>query len=727
MVEIYVKTNTDYSKNGDITLTPTSCTYKDSEKELVLEHIQDEEGRWKYIAFENVIAAEENGKKKLYRIYNVVKSLNSVTAYARPIFYDLIDKVLLDVRPTEKNGQEALNIILADTGFKGHSNILSLNTAYYVRKNIVEALIGDANNAFINRWGGEFYCENFDIYINQKVGSDNGVKVEFGYNLNEIEENINIEDVVTRIIPVGFNGIMLEGESPWIDSPLINKYTHIKSRIVEFSNIKVKEGSDEEGFETIEEARAEMIKQCKLLYENGADKPSINYKIDMINLANTTEYEHLKMLVNVNKGDTVICYIKHLDIDVKARVIDYEKDLLTGEYISIELGNIIDNFFDNQADIQHKVDNVFNDNGNIKAETLEGAINALQTKFEALRDVAQPQQVRAILFEDRIEDSPTFGCMCLGTFGFEIAGSFKPGTKEWDFRTFGTGQGFVADHIITGVLNAALIKAGKLESMNKSTWISMEDGTFNFANKIKFDGKTFTIDLSGEDLTTNESIKAAFKIMNESISSKVSNNEFSTYKKQTAKEISSKVSNGDFDSYKKQTADDISSKVSKGNEFGTEFKQNAKEFNFDIGKDGMNVKINKDGQIIRNGALTVINSNGAVTIDASKLMFRILTYGQGSIVIPNGSQSATVTIRHNLGYNPIFKGQIGYINTSGGTEYYSDSLCLFKVSDGTVNYNVRMFVNTTELKIIAWRSKDLINSGTKTFYYRYFIEEGVNI
>lgn len=151
MVEIYVKTNTDYNKNGDITLTPTSCTYKDSEKELVLEHIQDVEGRWKYIAFENVIAAEENEIKKLYRIYNVVKSLNSVTAYARPIFYDLIDKVLLDVRPTEKSGQEALNIILADTGFKGHSNILSLNTSYYVRKNIVEALIGDANNAFINR------------------------------------------------------------------------------------------------------------------------------------------------------------------------------------------------------------------------------------------------------------------------------------------------------------------------------------------------------------------------------------------------------------------------------------------------------------------------------------------------------------------------------------------------------------------------------------------------
>lgn len=459
MIEIYLKTNTNYDKNGDITLDPTSCTYKDSENFITLEHFIDDEGRWKYINFENVIAAEENGKKKLYRIYNVVRELYSVTAYARPIFYDLIDKVLLDVRPTNKIGQEALDIILADTGFTGHSNISNLSTAYYVRKNIVEALLGNEENSFLNRWGGEFYCENFDVYINDKIGSNNGVRVEFGYNLNEIEEDVNIEEVVTRIIPVGYDGIMLEGNAPWVDSPLINKYTQPKMRVIEFSDIKVKENSeDEEGFDTIEEARAELIKQCNLLFDNGIDKPVINYKIDMINLANTTAYKDFEMLVEVNKGDTVTCYIKHLDIDVKARVIDYERDLITGEYTYIELGNVVSNFFNEQADIQSKVNNILNSNGSVKAQTLEGTINAIQAQFKALKDVAQPQDVRAMLFEDRVEDSPTFGCMCIGTMGFEIASSFKPGTKEWDFRTFGTGKGFIADHIIAGILSAVLIR-----------------------------------------------------------------------------------------------------------------------------------------------------------------------------------------------------------------------------------------------------------------------------
>lgn len=544
MIEIYLKTNTNYDKNGDITLEPTSCIYKDSEKEVTLEHFFDDEGRWKYIEFENVIAAEENGKKKFYRIYNVVRSLYSVTAYARPLFYDLLDKILLDVRPTKKLGQEALNIILADTPFIGHSNITKIGTAYYIRKNIVEALLGDDKNSFLNRWGGEFYCENFDVYINDRIGSDNGVRVEFGYNLNEIEEDINIENVVTRIIPVGYDGIMLEGNTPWVDSTLINKYTHIKMRVVEFSDVKVKENSeDEEGFNTIKEARTELINRCNKLFEEGIDKPTVNYKIDMINLANTTAYKDLKMLVEVNKGDTVTCYIKHLDIDVKARVIDYERDLITGEYTYIELGSVVDNFFNNQADIQNRVDNIFNSNGNVKAETLEGAINALQTQFKALRDIAQPQKVRAILFEDRIEDSPTFGCMCLGTMGFEIASSFKPGTNEWDFRTFGTGKGFVADHIITGILNAALIKAGILKSENEITWIDMENGTFNFADKVKFDGVNFEVDLSGNDLATNGSVDTKIEANNEGISTVITNveKELKTQITQNAESIKEKV------------------------------------------------------------------------------------------------------------------------------------------------------------------------------------------
>lgn len=494
MIEIYLKTNTNYDKNGDITLEPTSCIYKDSEKEVTLEHFFDDEGRWKYIEFENVIAAEENGKKKLYRIYNVIRSLYNVTAYARPIFYDLADKVLIDVRPTLKNGEEALNILLEGTGYTGHSNISKLNTSYYVRKNIVEALIGDIDNSFINRWGGEFYCENFDVYINDRIGSDNGVRVEFGYNLNEIEEDINIENVVTRIIPVGFNGITLEGDTPWVDSSLINKYTSPKMRVIEFSDVKVKEGPDDEGFDTIEEAREELIKQCNLLFENGIDNPTINYKIDMINLANTIAYKDLKMLVEVNKGDTVTCYIKHLDIDVKARVIDYERDLITGEYTYIELGSVVENFFNKQADIEATVNKITNPDGTVNAIEVAGVLNAINVKMRAMKDIAQKQDVRALLCEDLDPESPTYGAMCYGTMGFMIASERTPDNRDWDWRTFGTGKGFFADLIVAGTMLADRIRGGVLESIDGSIQLDLSDSSTGI--QFKRNGKK-AIDILG--------------------------------------------------------------------------------------------------------------------------------------------------------------------------------------------------------------------------------------
>ena len=465
MIEVYLKTNKNYEMNGEMTLEPSSCIYKNKEYLLTIEHPFDKLERWKYLDYENVIKTEG----KLYRIFNVVKSLDYITAYARPIFFDLIDTILLDVRPTNKTGQQALEEILKGTGFKAHSNISTLNTAYYIRKNIVEAILGNDENSFLNRWGGEVLLDNFDIYINDKIGSDNGVRVELGYNLNEIEEDINIEEVATRIIPTGYNGIMLDGSTPWIDSPLIKKYTKPKMRVINFDDVKVKESeADEEGFNTIEEARQELVKRCNKLYEEGIDKPSVNYKIDMINLANTTAYKDYIKLVTVNEGDTVTCYIPGLDIDVKARVIDFEKDLITGEYISLELGNAISNFFKEQADVQSKINNILNSNGTVKGNEIQGFLDATKAKLVAQKEIGQLQDVRAFIWQNLDPNSPSYGCMIGGSAGIQISQQRTPDGKDWDFTTAITAEGLIADKIV-----------GRLfSSKNGMTKIWMETGTF---------------------------------------------------------------------------------------------------------------------------------------------------------------------------------------------------------------------------------------------------------
>lgn len=462
MIQIYKHENTNFGVNGDITLTPTSSIFKmelNSTCEIELEHPYDNLGRWKYIVTDNVIAGPTPySEKQLFRIYETEKTLTGIRAYARHIFFDLIDTVLLDVRPTQKTGEEALNILLQGTGYKGHSNLVDLNTAYYIRKNIVEAIAGDDENSFVNRWGGERLYDNFDIYVNSHIGEDNGVRAEFGYNLTEIEEKINLEDTVTRIIPLGYNGIMLDGDKPWVDSSNINKYAKVKAKVVEMQDIKVKENKDDEdGYNTLAEAQNAMKQRCKELFEGGLDLPTCTYSVAMEDLASTTAYKDYKVLETVSIGDTVHCKHIGLGIETKARCVALEWNMISKKYSSLTLGDVTKNFFDEQSDVATRVENILNSNGTVNANKLQGVVNGLNTKLKAQKDIAQKQDVRAILFEDLDPESPTFGATAIGTVGLEIASKRNATNTDWEWNTFITAGLVYADWLV-GKLMTVLIQ-----------------------------------------------------------------------------------------------------------------------------------------------------------------------------------------------------------------------------------------------------------------------------
>lgn len=464
MIQIYKHENINFEANGDMTLTPTSSIFKmelNGICEIELEHPYDKLGRWKCIVADNVVAGPTPySEKQLFRIYETEKTITGIKAYARHIFFDLIDSILLDVRPTQKTGEEALNILLQGTGYTGHSNLVDLNTAYYIRKNIVEAIAGDDENSFVNRWGGERLYDNFDIYINSSIGADNGVRAEFGYNLTEIEEKINLEDTVTRIVPLGYNGIMLDGEKPWVDSPNINKYAKIKTKVVEMPDIKVKENADdEEGYNTLAEAQNAMKKRCEELFEGGLDLPTCTYSVAMEDLSSITAYKGYEVLETVSIGDTVHCKHIGLGIETKARCVALEWNMISKKYISLTLGDVTNNFFDQQSDVATRVDNILNENGTVNANKLQGIVNGLNTKFKAQKSIAQKQDVRAILFEDLDPNSPTFGATAIGTVGLEIANKRNATNTDWEWNTFITAGLVYADWLVGNLMTVLIQNA----------------------------------------------------------------------------------------------------------------------------------------------------------------------------------------------------------------------------------------------------------------------------
>ena len=565
MIEVYVKGNEDYESNGDMTLTPTTCEVEltvEGIAELTLEHPIDDLGRWEYLVNDNVIAAPTPySKKQLFRIYDYTKTETEVTAYARHIFYDSAGEMLVDVRPTDKTGQEALDIILSGTKYKAKTNIKTRSTAYYIRKNIMEAIGGDDENSFINRWGGERMYDNFTVIINDRLGGDYGACAEFGRNMTGIEADISIDDVVTRIIPVSYNGHTLEGEEPWIDSPLIGSYANPRTAVIKFEDVKLLEDCQEgeEGFSTLELLREELKRRCTKEYENGLDKPKVNYKVDLVEVANTEDYKDYKKLTTIGIGDDVLTKDRKLKINVTARCIRLVYDCIEEENAEVELGNFIENYFDKTTSAADIIQKVTREDGTLKAEEVYGKIDAVKAQLKAQRDISQPSEVRAVIFEDLVEGSPTYGAMSIGTMGFCIASERTADGKDWDWKTFGTGSGFYADYICVGQLDGALIKADSIQAESISinykksveTHISEAVNTVERNYKNDIDGlksdfkKTYTtfqyVDETAGNLA-NEAESNANSYTEEKLKKYVTTVEMGTTINQTAEEIKTEAS-----------------------------------------------------------------------------------------------------------------------------------------------------------------------------------------
>lgn len=505
MIQVYSPDNTDYEHNGNMTLLPEEATIHivlNGEWTATIEHPIDQEGRWKYIVDNAVVKMPSFNGEQLFRIRNKEKSDSGVSAELTPIFLDAKeDCFLVDVRPTEKNGQEALDLMTAQNKkYSAKSDIKTISTAYYQTKNLIEAINGDDENSFVNRWGGEIIYDNYNVTINERAGGDYGVQVLYGKNIVEdgFSEMVDMSEVVTRIVPKAYNGYMLEGDEPWIDSPLIEKYPTAHYGVMTFEDVKMRTDASEDDEEngviicdTQEELEKALKKKCEEQFEAGVDKPKITIKVDMELLQNTELYEDVMELEKVLLGDTVHCNHSKLRIISDARAIELEWDAIKNKIKSVTLGDFQYNFLSNASSVMNRVEQAIRTDGTLIGQQVMGIINGVKAQLKAQSTAAQKQAVRAVMFEDLDPSSPTFGAMCIGTLGFEIASERTEDGRDWKWSTFGTGKGFFADFIVAGTMLADRILGGTLRIGgvgDKNGIISVTDNKGNRIAEISNEG-----------------------------------------------------------------------------------------------------------------------------------------------------------------------------------------------------------------------------------------------
>lgn len=327
-----------FNDNGLCVLMPTRCELTEELNamlEILLEHPIDVEGRWSKLLEMNIIKAAT----QLYRIYDKQTKLNSDNSKvrsvkARHIFYDLNDKLLVDVRPENKNGHDFIEYVMTNTynddpdhyypqfDFTYNSDIVNTATSYFIGTSVTGALLG-ADNCFINRLGGEIYRDNFYFSINEhkEHSKQNAFDIRYGVDMIEVEEHVDYSDLVTNLIVsdnFGHSTVLTHGNTPRI--------AHHISRSVLFSY-----DSEESSASFNQDAQA---------YFDLYKYPKLNYKVKFANLKNLDLYKDFIGLQECNVGDTGYIYCEELGISTLQKVIKKTTDLLTGDVLSIELGNL---------------------------------------------------------------------------------------------------------------------------------------------------------------------------------------------------------------------------------------------------------------------------------------------------------------------------------------------------------------------------------------------------
>lgn len=446
---------------------------------------------YKYIQEESILKVKVDYGNEYFRIAKIRKTSRDIVVFARQItISETLDMWLEDVRPEGQNGQGALSWILDNSKGKKDIRVFSdlenNSTAYYINMSMYKAL-HDCDQSFKNRWGGEVQRRGYDLTINRKIGKHRGVQIRSRKNLKGFEFNTNIDNLVTRIKPVGFNGITIDG---YVDSPLINNYSSIKTREIKYEDIKVKTENDKEGFNTLAEAQEELIRRANLEFTvNNLDKIRADYRVNFVQLEYTEEYKNYVQAERVYLGDEIDVYEEILDVDITVRSIRKKFDVISQKVIEIELSNEV------KKDKPPSIGDISNALSKLETTTneqntwLENAINnANDLIHNGLKDSYVIVKQNEVLIMDTTDINTANNVWRWNSGGLAHSKNGYYG----DYSTAITQDGsIVATMITSGILNANLLQTGVIRSKNKNFELNLDSGVMKVLNgsfKLMVDG-----------------------------------------------------------------------------------------------------------------------------------------------------------------------------------------------------------------------------------------------
>ena len=409
------------------------------------------------IALRSLIMAKPNpvDDPQPFRVYRITKPLNGVvTVYARHISYDL-DGIPAQpfTAPNAPAAMQALkNNAVTPCPFTFWTDKTTTATMTNSTPQSIRSLLGGVRGSVLDVYGGEYAFDRYMVRLYTARGMDRGVSIRYGKNLTSLQQDENCAAVYTGVYPfwTGSDGELVQLPEKIVNAP--GTYDFVRILTLDLSS-EWQEKPTEEQLRTRTE---------RYIRENNIGVPKVSLSISFVQLEQYEEYKHLALQERVSLCDTVNVEFPRLGVSATAKVYKTVYDVLRDRWESVELGDARTTLADTIAAQGQEIKNL------PQSSAMQAAVFALTAAIlgasggaTRLLDTNNDGMPDTLYIAD---DPDPKKAVKVWRFNYEGWGASKNGYNGPFVLGASLENGFIADFITAGTLNANLIKVINLQA-----------------------------------------------------------------------------------------------------------------------------------------------------------------------------------------------------------------------------------------------------------------------
>ena len=441
-----------------------------------------------------------------FRIYRITRPMNGIISiYARHVSYDLagIPVGVFDANNAQSAMQGLKNNSLVANPFLFETTMPTVANFSCQYPQPCRNLLGGQEGSILDVYGGEYEWDEWTVHLQSRRGLDNGVRITYGKNLIDIEQDENIANMKTGIVPYWINSE--NGEVIYSSPQIIQAPGEFN-----FSSVVPVDFGDKFESQPTPEQLADAGQQY--VTNNKIGVPTVSIDLSFAQLEQYSLYESTEALERVRIGDTIHVFFAQLGINVSSRIVETNYDPILNRYNSVSVGSVRANIAGTIADQQQQIDDL-TQNPTLSSAFKKAVASLTQTILGAKGGSVRFLDTDADGEPDTLyiaDDPDPSKAQKVWRFNYEGWGASENGYNGPFVLGATLSGGIVANFITAGVLNGDLIQTGTLQSPNGRMTINLDQGKFSTWGISSLTGEEIIFNFNNGTITQMQgSLKSA--------------------------------------------------------------------------------------------------------------------------------------------------------------------------------------------------------------------------